>query len=445
MNIVNFNRKKTAFISYPEFSLASVDNKTYEFHGAANDIIKKLNSIGFLDINNTSREVAETYDISLNESIKETSKLINELKKLNIIENNENLQKFENIQINQKNIENNTDVSHWNYAKLNLIPIRCKLNLTWRCNQKCSFCYNGDRENPVNSHLLCTKIQELSTEEIDDYLGQMKDAGTFFISLIGGEPLLRKDLDQILNITDKYQFAIDIITNGTLLTPQKVAMLKEHNIQQVFIPFFGSTSEMHNKFVKTENAFEKAVKGLKLLKEAGIRVGARSFITRNNFFQWEEVREMIYNMGADYLPSVQVHKSCDGKVDELSLRVTNEQLMELKNKGISMYDGHECLVGLARVDILPDASLAPCPLMVTPYGNLREKKFKDIWLNSPQVKRLRKLVQLRMDASDYGLEKASRCAHDAIWDDGGIIKLSSEAARLIKAFRETPRSNSSGC
>ena len=62
------------------------------------------------------------------------------------------------------------------------VPLSVHLDVTYRCNERCEHCYlEHDGEN------------ELTTAEIRDYLRQLADAGVFFLTISGGEPLLRRD------------------------------------------------------------------------------------------------------------------------------------------------------------------------------------------------------------------------------------------------------------
>ncbi len=67
------------------------------------------------------------------------------------------------------------------------VPLSAHLDLTWRCNERCIHCYLDHNDHG-----------ELTTAEVKDILEQLAAAGTFFLILSGGEPLLRKDFFEIV-------------------------------------------------------------------------------------------------------------------------------------------------------------------------------------------------------------------------------------------------------
>ena len=78
------------------------------------------------------------------------------------------------------------------------IPLSAHIDITWRCNERCVHCYL-DHEGK----------NEMSTDEIKDVIRQLEDAGTFFLSISGGEPLLRRDCFEILEYARALRFKND--------------------------------------------------------------------------------------------------------------------------------------------------------------------------------------------------------------------------------------------
>jgi len=107
------------------------------------------------------------------------------------------------------------DLRCWSYARETTIPLKCKFNVTYRCNIACKFCYNGDRPGTPGPY---TRSTELDLSEVERLFGELWTEGTFILTLTGGEPFVRKDLDSILTAADKIGFAIEILTNGSLIT-----------------------------------------------------------------------------------------------------------------------------------------------------------------------------------------------------------------------------------
>ena len=310
----------------------------------------------------------------------------------------------------------------WSLARAKLIPLKCNFNLSHRCNQACLFCYNGKRPGTPG----CPHESELKLHEIRDILHQIHDAGTFFLTLTGGEPFVRNDIDDILTISDELGFAVEVLTNGTLITPQVAAMLARHRIQIVIIPIFGAKAETHDAFVQLKGAFQRVCKAISTLVDAGCEVGVRCAINRANFQEWREMRSMVSNWGARYFPHVQVHRSCDKNLDMRDLRLNDKEIEELFEAGLVLNTNYRCNAGFARVEILPNGDVGLCSLLPGTLGSLRRKKFAEIWHGSKQLQRLRSHDKL--NKQDY------HCAADALYDDGELEQPSSESIRLLNLW-----------
>ena len=93
------------------------------------------------------------------------------------------------------------------------IPLNVTLELTLRCNIRCTHCYNFDRalERPRPE-------PELAVDEIRPLLDDLRRAGTLFLALTGGEPLAHPRFWEIADEAAARGFAITLLSNGTLLT-----------------------------------------------------------------------------------------------------------------------------------------------------------------------------------------------------------------------------------
>src|SRR5258705_13722617 len=86
------------------------------------------------------------------------------------------------------------------------IPLSVHMDVTYRCNERCVHCYldHDDRG-------------EMLTSEIKDILDQLAEAGVFFLTLSGGEPLVRKDLFEIIAHARSLLFNVKLKTNRLLI------------------------------------------------------------------------------------------------------------------------------------------------------------------------------------------------------------------------------------
>jgi MoaA/NifB/PqqE/SkfB family radical SAM enzyme len=328
------------------------------------------------------------------------------------------------------------ELACWSVARDRSIPLKCKFNITYRCNIACKFCYNGDRPGLPGPYPMRT---ELELHELAGILRQLHDAGTFVLTLTGGEPLARRDLPDILDITDELGLAVEILTNGTLVTDDLAENLAKHRIQIVVVPLFGANPATHDAFVRVPGSFGRACLGIRRLLDAGIEVGVRCAINQATFGEWKQLRGLVEDWGARYFPHAQVHLSSDRQVDVRHLRLRDEQIAELfDGGGLEFNPGYRCHVGLARVDIMPNGDVALCSLLTDPLGNLRDRSFSEIWTNSKALSEIRSRHRNGVSGCDgcsHG-DEAYRCSADALFDDGNLHVPSSEALRIIEVAQQ---------
>lgn len=130
----------------------------------------------------------------------------------------------------------------------NNIPIRLDFNITSRCNLKCLYCY-VEYSNQKKEELTLSQI----TRIIDDWY----ELGTRWLRLMGGEPLLRNDIDSIIAHSKKKGIFTEIITNGLLLD-KKLDQIE--NIDSICISIDGN--EKAHDFLRGKGSYQKAIKGL---------------------------------------------------------------------------------------------------------------------------------------------------------------------------------------
>lgn len=147
-------------------------------------------------------------------------------------------------------------------------------NLIRRCNLQCKHCYSTSLDIDFKD--------ELSTEQIKATIDDLKIAQVPVIILSGGEPLLRPDIFDITAYAKSKGFYVALSTNGTLINEDNIAQIKAAEYQYVGISIDG-LEEFHDEFRRQKGSFKTSMHAIKLCKEAGIKVGMRLCLTRDNF------------------------------------------------------------------------------------------------------------------------------------------------------------------
>lgn len=143
----------------------------------------------------------------------------------------------------QNNVENKT---FW--------PSRIILDITNKCNLSCIHCSqdSGPYDNSVN----------LGREKAERFLSLWVENGLEHIALVGGEPLMNVECDDIIKYCTHEGTEVEIVTNGLLLTESRFCELYEMGIWGLTFSLYGLSSEIHEKITKQHGSFERTIKAM---------------------------------------------------------------------------------------------------------------------------------------------------------------------------------------
>lgn len=161
-------------------------------------------------------------------------------------------------------------------------------NVGRRCNLRCVHCYSQshDREYPG----------ELTTVEGMKLLDDLADFGAPVVLFSGGEPLMRADLFDLIERARSRGMRAVISTNGTLITPDVAAKLKDAGLSYVGVSLDG-LRETNDRFRGAQGAFERAIAGIRTCVSSGIKVGLRFTMTKWNFRDIPGILDLIREEG----------------------------------------------------------------------------------------------------------------------------------------------------
>ncbi|MCB1925997.1 MAG: heme d1 biosynthesis radical SAM protein NirJ, partial [Gammaproteobacteria bacterium] len=146
-------------------------------------------------------------------------------------------------------------------------------NLIRRCNLTCKHCYatSADKDFPG----------ELSTAEVFNVMDDLKGYGVPVLILSGGEPLMRPDIFAISQRAKDMGFYVGLSSNGTLISEDNIQQIAAIGYDYVGVSLDGMR-EIHDRFRRREGAFDESLRGIRLCRDAGIKVGLRFTLTRDN-------------------------------------------------------------------------------------------------------------------------------------------------------------------
>ena len=170
----------------------------------------------------------------------------------------------------------------------NIQPKTALYELTLKCNMNCIHCGSsaGKKRN-----------KELTTSEWNEVTKQLANLKFKQITLLGGEPFLKKDWYEIAKKIKDTGLEVSIISNGLLINKKIIEKLKKIEPYVVGISLDGAKPETQDYIRGIKGSFEKCINVLKDLKEANIATSVITTINKLNFKDLPEIRSMLLNKG----------------------------------------------------------------------------------------------------------------------------------------------------
>lgn len=270
------------------------------------------------------------------------------------------------------------------------IPVSGTFELTQRCNFNCKMCYVHD----------CTcKTDLLSTEDWLSIAKQAKDAGTIFLLLTGGEPLLRDDFEQIYTSLLKMGFLVSINTNGSLLE-EYAELFDKLPPTRINVSLYGADDDTYSKLCGN-TSFDKVLRSIKCMKNLGISLRFNTIFTPENVSEYEKILDISKELNIPLKPTTYAYPSVriggQNKDTRLSAetaaeyaylidkyRLDKELLASRMEKLLALPKGPEmnkirCRAGRASYWITADGIMRPCGMMPEPDGRPLVDGFKKAW------------------------------------------------------------------
>ncbi len=251
--------------------------------------------------------------------------------------------------------------------------------VTYRCNLSCRICYLAhDHRN------------ELTTGEIKNVLDQLARENCLFLTITGGEPLLRNDIFEILDYATDNGFAVSLKTNGTLLDNKLAQRFKEINLVRIDISLLGGNARVHDSITGISGSFEQALSAIKALKKANLKVHVMSVITRGHIEEMSKIEKLCEELGVDdHTFTSFIYPCSDGNSSPTEYRLTDHELHGyykfLKvapgcNQDIKTPDDVllDCGSGRNVISITPEGKVVPCISLPIELGDLRQQTVHEI-------------------------------------------------------------------
>ena len=274
------------------------------------------------------------------------------------------------------------------------------VEVTKKCNAACDQC--GSRCDIGSEELLSAEQILAAFRDIKEKIGTYT-----MLNITGGEPLLRRDLFEIMAEATRMGFEWGMVTNGSLITPEVVEKMKDSGMKTVTISVDG-LKETHDSLRHLPGGWERIMAALKLLKEAAFLDHLQITFTANrrNVQEFEALYRIITPLGLDSV-RISFMDPIGRALDNTDLLLTREEILYLtglvnrlnaEHKGPEIVWGcphylgtlldnrrFACFAGKYTASILVNGDIFVCPNVERRkelvQGNILTHSFGDVWKN----------------------------------------------------------------
>lgn len=222
--------------------------------------------------------------------------------------------------------------------------------VTQPCNNDCVFCYNvwKCRDDYPRG--------ELSTEDTKKLIAKtIRDTKCRQFTFTGGEPLLRKDLPDLVSFAKGLGVNVTIISNGTLFTEQSAKDYIKRGVGMFELPLLSADREIHNELSRNPKAFDLVTESVANIKLHGGIVVAVFVGTKKNIDGFEEMIELAVALGADGIMFNRVNIGGEGTRHIAELLPTPQQVERALETA-------EAAMGKYKIGISCAIPIQPCVL-----------------------------------------------------------------------------------
>jgi AdoMet-dependent heme synthase len=305
------------------------------------------------------------------------------------------------------------------------------LELTYRCNLDCFFCYNdvGLRGEP------------LSREQYFRLLADLREMEVMNLTLSGGEPLAHPDFLALGARARELGFVVRIKSNGHALRGELARRVRDEiDPFLIEVSLHGATAAAHDRQTRVPGSFDRLLANLRELRSLRLRVKLNSTLTRWNEGEIEGMFALADSLGLPLQVDPEVTPRDDGGREPLQVAPSREGVLRLFRlqfaRGKAAEEGRpeiqvarggddgtvptpvhkHCGAGSSGIAIDPFGNVYPCVQWRRPVGNLHRQGIGEIWGGAAGLAEVRGLtveVKERLGAEGPGSHLLNFCPGSA--------------------------------
>jgi radical SAM protein with 4Fe4S-binding SPASM domain len=241
----------------------------------------------------------------------------------------------------------------------------------------------------------------MDTAEVKGVLDQLAAAGTLFLTLSGGEIMLRKDIFEIVAYARSLLFDVRLKTNGILIGESDADRFAEMGVRQVNISIYSHRPEVHDAITRVTGSFDRSIEAIRRLQSRGLTVEMRVSVFKGGADSYARLKALADDLGVRILFDATIAPRMDGGLAPVALNIDADAREEFymdpavtasledacagppTPAGEELLNGHSCGAGFTSCYITPQGDVTPCVTFPLVCGSLRQSNFLAIWKSAP--------------------------------------------------------------
>lgn len=309
-------------------------------------------------------------------------------------------------------------------------PLQASLEITNRCNERCSHCYLDNYTDD--------QARLLNLEDWKNILDKLKSAGSLYLILMGGEAMLSPLFWPIATYAAQKGFSVSTITNGLKIDSLEVAhRLKEIGFSYVTVSLYSLDPQIHDRMTRLPGSHERTVRAIEFLRSAGVPIGINCLLTKDNIESFFELADWCIERNLEIKADPAVTPKLNRDPSPTLLRASKEQLTKYYQTLIAKWpsgtpkpfknapEDHICNAGKGKCAVTAYGELLTCIEIREPLGLLHKSEFSELW-QGPVAQKWRslKMHQLKDAPKDSAYNFCDHCPGMALHETGDALKVS---------------------